>query len=154
MVDQVDHDLEALELHRLGHAGATGMGQVIDAGEVDDGVVARIVQGREERRVLLPGGMQHELTPGAGEQSAEELLGSDLGRRGGLGGLRSVRSGMIGHGQLRPRMTGVEPPTPACSMTMPAPSPGRRVSSPSRICWCRVRMACMRVSGEGGQPGA
>ena len=47
---------------------------------------------------------------------------------------------------------GTQPPV-ACS---PAGTelPGRRVISPVRIFSCSVRMACRRVSGDGGQPGA
>src|SRR5690606_23889606 len=88
-----------------------------------------------------------------------QALGFGLGSRRGLLDV----DGLVGH-QREPSSIGCAPTRRVplcpsnCSTYTPAPAPPfserRASSSPVSILWCSVRIACISVSGPGGQPGA
>jgi hypothetical protein len=99
------------------------------------------LKGRNEREVLLSRGITAQIR-------TVSLTGKDAwGGRGGKGDHFGV-----------PILTatGTSGVQGLCcgSIAKDRPSVRRFINSPVRICSCNVRMACIKVSGLGGQPGA
>src|SRR5205807_7982853 len=132
--EQVDDDLEALRGDRLGARSIDGQ-QVVDDGEVGAQVVALVLELAGHLEVALARG-EHDQLP------VRKRARRPVDERR-----------LLGHH----RYFGVPTATLGwCSRCASAPRPvssRRRVISPLRIIWCRVRMECIRVSGPGGQPG-
>ena len=157
MGEQAGDDLEPFRSDALGQVGPARVGRVVHDRQVNGHHIA----------VVTTGG--HRLVP-AVHWWVQDHLAEGLGHRDAPGGRTSrFRCGVIRRGGLHvcstrrriahrePSSTGCSPWTSGTCSWMPAPpldSVRRRVSSPFWMLSCNVRMACMRVSGPGGQPGA
>ena len=156
VVDEEQHDLEALGRRRRPGSGPARMGQVVDAEHVEALVVAVVEQVAQQVEVLLAGGVDDRLARGCRDVGQPWRVGAAAGvvgvgrrRRGSL-----VATSAMGQ-RATLRVTGWVWGIASTCTSAPAPVwSRRRMMSPVSMFLRSVVMAWISVSGVGGQPGA